>query len=200
MARKERKSGPKSAKKPVFLPISAHLLFLSLSTVTFSHHHPHHRSSHHFLQPPATISNHRHHHCTSSSTPLQPGKPLFFPFFFFFFAVAGTEDVNYNSRPTVHAWTVAWIIIHVHFFQAVDFIFYFFFWKNIIQKNFKKIILKNLWFFSNIFYQFLHNIDLYIYIVKYKSSIKIPGFLQNIYIFFKIKCKTIISKKCDFLA
>jgi hypothetical protein len=27
------------------------------------------------------------------------------------------------------------------------------------------------------FYPFLHNIRLYIYIVKYKSGIKVPGFL-----------------------
>jgi len=30
--------------------------------------------------------------------------------------------------------------------------------------------------FSNIFLPILHNIGLYIYIVKYKSGIKIPGF------------------------
>jgi len=34
--------------------------------------------------------------------------------------------------------------------------------------------------FSNIFLQNLHNMGLYIYIVKYKSGIKIPDFLQNI--------------------
>jgi len=34
--------------------------------------------------------------------------------------------------------------------------------------------------FSNIFLSILHNIGLYIYIVKYKSGIKILGFLQNI--------------------
>jgi len=34
--------------------------------------------------------------------------------------------------------------------------------------------------FSNIFQPILHNIRFYIYIVKYKSNIKIPGFLQNI--------------------
>jgi len=34
--------------------------------------------------------------------------------------------------------------------------------------------------FSNIFLPILHNIGLYIYTVKYKSGIKIPGFLQNI--------------------
>jgi hypothetical protein len=33
--------------------------------------------------------------------------------------------------------------------------------------------------FSNIFLSILHNIGLYIYIVKYKSGIKILGFLQN---------------------
>jgi len=35
--------------------------------------------------------------------------------------------------------------------------------------------------FSNIFLSILHNIGLYIYIVKYKSGIKIPNFLQNIF-------------------
>jgi hypothetical protein len=34
--------------------------------------------------------------------------------------------------------------------------------------------------FSNIFLPIFHNIELYIYTVKYKSGIKIPGFLQNI--------------------
>ena len=34
--------------------------------------------------------------------------------------------------------------------------------------------------FSNIFLPILHNIGLYIYTIKYKSGIKIPGFLQNI--------------------
>jgi len=34
--------------------------------------------------------------------------------------------------------------------------------------------------FSNIFLLILYNIGLYIYIVKYKSGIKIPGFLQDI--------------------
>jgi len=34
--------------------------------------------------------------------------------------------------------------------------------------------------FSNIFLPIFHNIGLYIYTVKYKSGIKIPGFLRNI--------------------
>jgi len=34
--------------------------------------------------------------------------------------------------------------------------------------------------FSNIFLLILYNIGLYIYIVKYKSGIKIPGFLRDI--------------------
>jgi hypothetical protein len=34
--------------------------------------------------------------------------------------------------------------------------------------------------FSNIFLQIFHYIGLYIYTVKYNSSIKIPGFLWNI--------------------
>jgi hypothetical protein len=33
--------------------------------------------------------------------------------------------------------------------------------------------------FSNIFLLILYNIGLYIYIVKYKSGIKIPGFLHK---------------------
>jgi hypothetical protein len=45
----------------------------------------------------------------------------------------------------------------------------------ISKKHFKKIVI-----FSNIFLPILHNIRLYIYTVKYKSGIKITGFLQNI--------------------
>jgi len=45
--------------------------------------------------------------------------------------------------------------------------------------------------FLNIFLPILHNIGLYIYTVKYKSGIKIPGFLRNIS---KKKFKT-FSKK-----
>jgi hypothetical protein len=45
-----------------------------------------------------------------------------------------------------------------------------------IQKTFEKKLL----FFSHIFPPILHNIELYIYTVKYKSGIKIPGFLRNI--------------------
>ena len=48
------------------------------------------------------------------------------------------------------------------------------------QKNFKKNNFKKIVIFSNIFLPILHNIRLYIYIVKYKSDIKIPSFLQNI--------------------
>jgi len=44
-----------------------------------------------------------------------------------------------------------------------------------IKNPFKKIVI-----FLNIFLLILHNISLYIYIVKYKSGIKISGFLQNI--------------------
>jgi len=43
------------------------------------------------------------------------------------------------------------------------------------RKSFQKIVI-----FSNIFLPLLHNIELYIYTVKYKSGIKIPGFLRNI--------------------
>jgi hypothetical protein len=42
------------------------------------------------------------------------------------------------------------------------------------------MISKKFLIFSNIFLPILHNIGLYIYTVKYKSYIKIPGFLQNI--------------------
>jgi len=53
--------------------------------------------------------------------------------------------------------------------------------KKIIKKmkNFKTP-LKKIVIFSNMFLPILHNIELYIYIVKYKSGIKIPGFLWNI--------------------
>jgi hypothetical protein len=47
-------------------------------------------------------------------------------------------------------------------------------------KNFKNILKKNLRFFWHIFLPLLYNIGLYIYTVKYKSGIKIHGFLQNI--------------------
>ena len=76
------------------------------------------------------------------------------------------------------------------------FFFFFFFFKS--KKKISKIILKNLWFFSNIFYQFFHNIGLYIYIVKYKSGIKIPGFLRNVLKFFFQNNH--FKKKSDFLA
>jgi len=46
--------------------------------------------------------------------------------------------------------------------------------------------------FSNIFLSILHNIGLYIYTVKYKSGIKIPGFLRNI-----SKKNQNILKKCQ---
>jgi hypothetical protein len=55
------------------------------------------------------------------------------------------------------------------------------------QKSFEKIVI-----FSNIFLPILHNIGLYIYTVKYKSDIKIPGFLQNIS---KKKIQSIFKKK-----
>jgi len=51
--------------------------------------------------------------------------------------------------------------------------------KKKIQKISKIIFLKNV-IFSNIFLSILHNIGLYIYILKYNSGIKIPGFLRNI--------------------
>jgi len=64
MAWGRRKSGPNSAKKPVFLPVSAHLFFLSLSIVVFSHHHPHHQSSHH-----------HHHHRKPTQSPADHQEP-----------------------------------------------------------------------------------------------------------------------------
>jgi hypothetical protein len=47
--------------------------------------------------------------------------------------------------------------------------------KKKIKNPFEKFVI-----FSNIFLPILHNIGLYIYIVKYKSDFKIPDFLQNI--------------------
>jgi len=57
--------------------------------------------------------------------------------------------------------------------HAVDYTFFF-------SKNFQKNHLKKKMIFSHIFLPILHNIGLYIYTVKYKSGIKIPGFIQNI--------------------
>jgi hypothetical protein len=54
-------------------------------------------------------------------------------------------DVNYNSRPIVHAWTVAWIIIHIYCSCSGLHLF---------KKKFKKIHLKKLWFSQIFFYQF----------------------------------------------
>jgi len=51
--------------------------------------------------------------------------------------------------------------------------------------------------FSNIFLPILHNIGLYINIVKYNSDIKIPGFLRNIS---KKKFQNIFKKKKYFIA
>jgi len=70
-------------------------------------------------------------------------------------------------------------------------IFFFFFLKKnskIFKKNhFKKIVI-----FSKIVLLIFHNIGLYIYTVKYKSGIKIPGFLQNIFL---KKFKTFSKRK-----
>jgi len=63
----------------------------------------------------------------------------------------------------------------------------------IFQKSFKKNVT-----FSNIFLLILHNIGLHIYIVKYNSGIKIPGFLQNISK--KIKFQKKFKKKKYFIA
>jgi hypothetical protein len=46
--------------------------------------------------------------------------------------------------------------------------------------------------FSNIFLPNLYNIGLYIYTIKYKSGIKIPGFLRDIS---KKKIQNIFKKK-----
>jgi len=47
-------------------------------------------------------------------------------------------------------------------------------------KKFQKSFFKKNMIFSNIFLPILHNIGLYIYTIKYKSGIKIPGFFRNI--------------------
>jgi len=52
--------------------------------------------------------------------------------------------------------------------------------------------LKKIVIFSYIFLPILYDIGLYIYTVKYKSGIKIPGFLQNIS---KTKIQNIFKKK-----
>jgi hypothetical protein len=49
----------------------------------------------------------------------------------------------------------------------------------LFKKKFKNHFLKKIVIFSNIFLFILCNIRLYIYTVKYKSGIKIPGFLQK---------------------
>jgi len=77
MAWGRRKWGPKSAKKPAFLPVSAHFFFLSLSTVVFSHHHPRHRSSHHNLhhrKPTQSPTDHQE----PQSVSLSPTTCFFF--------------------------------------------------------------------------------------------------------------------------
>jgi len=59
--------------------------------------------------------------------------------------------------------------------------FLFFFWKKTKKsKKNSKILWKKLWFSQIFFYQFLYDIGLYIYTVKYKFDIKIPGFLWNV--------------------
>jgi len=59
------------------------------------------------------------------------------------------------------------------------------------QKSLKKIMI-----FSNIFLPNLYNIGLYIYTIKYKSGIKIPGFLRDIS---KKKFQNIFKKKIIFM-
>jgi len=72
----------------------------------------------------------------------------------------------------------------------------YFFLKKKIQKI-SKILWKKLWFSQIFFYQFLYNIGLYIYTVKYKSGIKIPDFLRNVS---KKKIKTFSKIKKYFIA
>jgi len=69
----------------------------------------------------------------------------------------------------------------------VEFYFIFIYLFIIIYYNIKnekipknlKIPFEKFVIFSNIFVPILHNIRLYIYIVKYKSGIKIPDFLRK---------------------
>ena len=65
--------------------------------------------------------------------------------------------------------------------HAVYYIFFFLF-LFFLKKNFKnfqkKKSFKKFVVFSNIFPPSLLNIGLYTYIVRYKSSIKIPGFFE----------------------
>jgi len=70
----------------------------------------------------------------------------------------------------------------------------FFFLKknpNFFQKSLKKIMI-----FSNNFLSILHNIGLYIYTVKYKSGIKLSGFVGNIS---KKIFKTFVKRKKNIL-
>ena len=64
------------------------------------------------------------------------------------------------------------------------------------KKQFKNP-LKKIVTFSPVFLSILHNIRLYIYTVKYKSGIKIPGFLRR---FSKKKFKSFSKRKKYFHA
>jgi len=74
---------------------------------------------------------------------------------------------------------VSWVgLAYIYLIYILFIIIYIIIFKKIQKKfknHFKKIVI-----FSNIFLSILHNIGLYIYTVKYKFDIKIPGFLQNI--------------------
>jgi len=59
-------------------------------------------------------------------------------------------------------------------------------------QNHKKIMI-----FSNIFLSILHNIGLYVYTIKYKSGIKLSGFVENIS---KKNFKTFAKRKKYFIA
>ena len=65
------------------------------------------------------------------------------------------------------------------------------------KKNQKYFEIFFFWFLSYIFLPILHNTGLYIYTVKYKSGIKIPGFLRNISK--KNKFQNIFKKKKNIL-
>jgi len=154
----------------------------------------------HLALPPATSSTAATTGSTSSSLAGPPPRLVVCPLSPSPFSSSSsslftewTVDVNYNSRLTVHAWTVgeqwAWIIIHVYCscsglypfkkqFQKI---------KKKLKNPFKKIVI-----FSNIFLPILHNIGLYICTVKHKSSIKIPVFFWNIS---KKKFKAFSKKK-----
>ena len=125
------------------------------------------------LQPPASPP----HVVLHGQTATAPGSFLLFPFFFFFLSSIVSAH-NVNSRREFPLFTHerwAWIIIRVHCSCSGLYLFKKKQIQKFSRKSFQKIVI-----FSNIFLPILHNIELYIYTVKYKSGIKIPGFLRNI--------------------